>query len=205
WFAEQFGLPETAGGLLVSGGAMANFVALKTARDRRAGWDVRTDGVAAGPPLTVYASSEVHVTTNREVDMLGLGTNALRAVPVDGAYRMRIDLLRGAIRRDREAGMRPIAVVATAGTVSTGAVDPLEEIADLCAQEGMWFHVDGAYGGPAVLADDLRPMFRGIERADSIAFDPHKWMYTPQSGGCVLVREFAHLANSFAALATYVF
>ena len=204
WFAERFGLPEGAGGLLTSGGAMANFVALKTARDHRAGWDIRATGVQAGPPLALYASEEVHVTTDREADMLGLGAEAVRKIPGDAEYRMRVDDLERAIARDRAAGLRPFAVVATAGTVATGAVDPLPEIADLCARESLWMHVDGAYGGPAVLAEDLRPLFDGIERADSIAFDPHKWMYTPHSGGCVLMRDARHLSESFAAHADYV-
>jgi len=204
WFAEQFGLPEGAGGLMVSGGAMANFVALKAARDRKAGWDVRERGVSGGPPLVLYASSEVHVVTDRAADMLGLGTEAVHKVPTTADYRMRPDLLREAIRRDRGAGLRPFAVVATAGTVATGAIDPLGEIADICAQEGLWMHVDAAYGGPAVLADDLRPLFAGIERADSIAFDPHKWLYTPHSGGCVLVRDLQHLADAFAVHPTYI-
>jgi glutamate/tyrosine decarboxylase-like PLP-dependent enzyme len=205
WFAEQFGLPASAGGLMVSGGAMANFVALKAARDARAPWDVRNQGVSAGPPLRLYASSEVHVVTDRAADMLGLGFDAVRKIPVDDRYRIRTDLLRDSIRADRVAGFHPIAVVASAGTVATGAVDPLEEIADLCADEGLCFHIDAAYGGPAVLAEDLRPQFAGIERADSIAFDPHKWLYTPHSGGCVLVRDSAVLVMSFAALATYVY
>jgi aromatic-L-amino-acid/L-tryptophan decarboxylase len=203
FFAERFGLPETAGGLLVSGGAMANFVALKAARDHVAGWDVRAHGLSAGAPLTMYMSSETHVVSSRAADMLGLGTDAVRIVEVDDAFRIRIDRLREAIARDREAGLRPFAVVASAGTVATGAIDPLEEIADLCATEGLWFHVDGAYGGPGAFADDLRPAFAGIERADSIAFDPHKWLYTPLSGGCVLVRELQHLADAFAVHATY--
>ena len=105
---------------------------------------------------------------------------------------------------DRAAGKQPLAVVATAGTVSTGAIDPLPEIAALCAEEGLWLHVDAAYGGPAVLADDLRPLFAGIERADSIAFDPHKWLYTPHSGGCVVVRDLQHLADAFAVHPTYI-
>lgn len=204
WFAREFGLPEAAGGVIVSGGAMANFVALKAARDHWAGWDVRAKGVSAGTPLAVYASSEVHVVTDRGADMLGLGVEAVRKVPVGSDYRMRTDALRQAIRRDRDAGVRPLAVVATAGTVATGAVDPLEEIADVCGKEGLWMHVDAAYGGPAILANDLRPTFAGIERADSIAFDPHKWLYTPHSGGCVLVRDLQHLADSFAVHATYV-
>jgi aromatic-L-amino-acid/L-tryptophan decarboxylase len=205
WFAREFGLPPASGGLMVSGGAMANFVALKAARDHQApGGDMRYQGLAAGPPLALYASQEVHVTTDRAADMLGLGMNAVRKIPVTPGYAMRVDALREAIGRDREAGIHPLAVVGTAGTVATGAIDPLEEVADLCAEEGLWFHVDGAYGGPAVLADDLQPLFAGIERADSIAFDPHKWLYTPHSGGCVLVREAGHLLLSFAAAAGYV-
>ncbi len=204
WFAEQFGLPSGAGGLFVSGGAVANFVALKVARDRMAGLAVRQQGVAASGPAALYASTEVHVVTDRAADMLGLGMDAVRKVPVDEGLRMRVDALRGAIARDRAAGVRPLAVVATAGTVATGAVDPLEEIADLCAEDGLWMHVDAAYGGPAVLADDLRPMFAGIERAHSIAFDPHKWMYTPHSGGCVLVRDLFWLVDSFGAAPSYV-
>ena len=204
WFASQFGLPPTAGGILVSGGAMANFVALKVARDRKAGWDVRTKGVAAGPPLAMYMSVETHVVSSRGADMLGLGTEAVRQIPVDDGYRIRVDLLREAIRRDRGAGVRPFAVVASAGTVATGAIDPLTDLADVCDGEDLWFQVDAAYGGPAAFAEDLRPMFAGIERADSIAFDPHKWLYTPHSGGCVLFRDLQDLADSFAVETTYV-
>lgn len=204
WFAERFGLPGTAGGLIVSGGAMANFIALKVARDQTAGWDVRRKGVAAGPPLAMYMSTETHVVSDRAADMLGIGMDAVRKISVDDGFRIRVDLLRDEIRRDRDAGARPFVVVATAGTVATGAIDPLAEIADLCAEEGLWFHVDGAYGGPAVLTDDLRPLFTGIERADSIAFDPHKWLYTPHSGGCVLVHDLQHLSDSFNLEASYV-
>lgn len=204
WFAASFGLPDGAGGLITSGGAMANFVALKAARDRRAGWDVRSEGVAGHPPLALYMSTETHVVSERAADMLGIGTRQVRKVAVDDGYRLRTDLLRERVRRDREEGLRPFAVVATAGTVATGAIDPLAEVADLCADEGLWMHVDAAYGGPAVFAEDLRPLFSGIERADSIAFDPHKWLYTPHSGGCVLVRDLEHLRESFDAEASYV-
>jgi glutamate/tyrosine decarboxylase-like PLP-dependent enzyme len=205
FFASRFGLPqETAGGLLTSGGAMATFAALKAARDDRAGWDVRQDGVAAGPPLVLYLSEETHVVSVRAADMLGLGRSSVRRIPVDDAYRIRVDLLRRAIQADREAGKRPFAVSVSAGTVATGAVDPLREVADVCAQEDVWMHVDGAYGGPAAFAEDLRPLFDGIERADSIAFDPHKWLYTPHSGGCVLVRDAGRLREAFAVTAGYV-
>jgi len=201
---EMFGLPEGAGGLIVSGGAMANFVALKAARDRRAGWDVRNEGILAGPQLGLYLSTETHVVSDRAADMLGIGWANVRHVSVDDGSRMRVDELRAQIARDRETGIRPFAVVGTAGTVSTGAIDALGDIADVCADEGLWFHVDAAYGGPAMLAEDLRPLFAGIERADSIAFDPHKWLYTPHSGGCVLLRDFSLLQGSFDAQPSYI-
>ena len=204
WFAGRFGLPETAGGLLVSGGAMANMVGLKAARDHMAGWDTRRDGVAAGPGLAVYATSETHVVTDRAADALGLGTAAVRRLPVDDGLRMVPAALSERIQADRAAGLRPMAVVATAGTTSTGAIDPLPEIADICAEFGLWMHVDAAYGGPAVLADDLRPLMAGIERADSIAFDPHKWLYVAQSAGCVLVRDVGRMPDSFRVYASYV-
>ena len=163
-FARWYGMPAEAGGILVSGGAMANFVALKVGRDRHAGWDVRREGLAGHPPLAIYLSSETHVVSTRAADMLGLGTDAVRTIPVGDDYRVRVDLLRAAIARDREAGVHPIAVVGSAGTVATGAVDPLDELADLCAEEGVWFHVDAAYGGPAAFTDDLAPLFAGIGR-----------------------------------------
>jgi aromatic-L-amino-acid/L-tryptophan decarboxylase len=204
WFAtELFGMPTGAGGLIMSGGAMANFVGLKTARDRRAGWNVREEGLAGHPPLTMYLSTETHVVSSRAADMLGIGMDGVRKIPVDASYRIQVDELRRAIAGDRAAGKLPFAVVASAGTVATGAVDPLPQIADLCHEEGLWMHVDAAYGGPAMLAEDLRPLFVGIDRAHSIAFDPHKWLYTPHSGGCLVVHEMGHLAESFDVHASY--
>lgn len=198
WFARRFGMPEGSGGLVVSGGAMACFIGLKLARDRVAGWDVRSDGLLAGPPLRIYASEEAHSVNYRAADMMGLGRGAVRSLPVDEGFRVRVDEMRRAVEEDLTAGLRPIAVIGSAGTVATGAIDRLDEIADLAAEHGLWFHVDGAYGGPGVLAEELRPLYAGIERADSIAFDPHKWLYTPHSGGCVLVRDFEHLPASFS-------
>jgi aromatic-L-amino-acid decarboxylase len=198
WFARRFGLPEGSGGILVSGGAMAGFIGLKLARDRKAGWDVRKEGLLGRPQLVIYGSEEVHSINERGADMLGLGRDAVRLLPVDDDYRLRIDALRTAIEEDLAAGRKPIAVVGSLGTVATGAIDPLDQIAEVCAERDLWFHVDGAYGGPAVLVDELRPLGAGVERADSIAFDPHKWLYTPHSGGCVLVRDFEHLSASFS-------
>jgi aromatic-L-amino-acid decarboxylase len=198
WFAQRFGLPQGSGGLFMSGGAMAGLVALKVARDHKAGWNVRTEGLRAGPRLRIYASEEAHSVNFRAADMLGLGRDAVLSLPVDEGFRLRIETLRAAVAQDLAAGFRPIAVVGSAGTVATGAIDPLDEIAEVAEAHGLWFHVDGAYGGPGVLAEDLRPLYRGIERADSIAFDPHKWLYTPHSGGVVLLRNVEHLPASFS-------
>jgi glutamate/tyrosine decarboxylase-like PLP-dependent enzyme len=204
WLAGRFGLPGGAGGMVMTGGAMANFVGLKCARDQRLGLGVREDGVAAYGPVAIYASEEAHVVIRRAADMLGLGAGAVRAVAIDGEQRMRVDALAAAIERDAAAGIRPLAVVATAGTTTTGSIDPLPRVADVAAAHGAWLHVDAAYGGAAVLSDELRGQLAGIERADSLAVDPHKWLYTSQSAGCVLVREFGHLSASFHADASYI-
>ncbi|MGH2785231.1 MAG: pyridoxal phosphate-dependent decarboxylase family protein [Actinomycetota bacterium] len=203
WFASRFGLPEVAGGMITSGGAMANFTCLKVARDRVAGWDVRTRGLAGGQRLVLYASTEVHASVWRAADMLGLGMDAVRPVPVDGSFRLRPDALDTLIDADRLSGLRPFAVVATAGTTATGAIDPLPDIARIAAGGRIWFHVDAAYGGAAALSPGLRPLLEGIERADSIAFDPHKWMSTPHPGGCALLRDMAHAYDSFHYGASY--
>ena len=204
WFGEQFGMPKGCGGIMASGGAMANFIALKAMRDAKCGFRVREQGVSAGPPLAIYASSEVHDVVTRGADMLGLGSESVRKIPVDSQFRMRPEVLVDRLHHDLKNGVRPIGVVGTAGTVSTGAIDPLDAIADVCRQHDLWFHVDGAYGALAVLADDLRPQFKGMERADSIAFDPHKWLYVPHSAGFVVVRDLQRLEDAFALHPSYV-
>ena len=203
WFARQFGMPEVAGGLVMSGGSMANFVALKVARDRALGLEVRERGVGDAR-LTAYTSNEVHFATTRAVDMLGLGSSSARLIETDQNLKLDVAAMERRIEEDISNGFKPFAVIATLGTVGTGAIDPLNEIAAVCRDRGLWMHVDAAYGGPAVLAEDLKPLLKGIEHSDSIAFDPHKWMYTPHSGGIVLVRDLQWLADSFAAPATYV-
>jgi glutamate/tyrosine decarboxylase-like PLP-dependent enzyme len=205
WFAGRLGFPAGAGGSVTSGGAMAAFVALKAARDERAGWPVRELGVRAGPPLTCYASDQAHDVNSRAVDMLGLGREAMRSIPSDDDRRMRPDALRAAIARDLRHGAKPFAVVATAGSVSTGAIDPLDDIADLCAEHGLWMHVDGSYGGVAALTDTLRPSFAGIERADSVALDAHKWLYVPHSSGMIVVRDMSVLGAAFAIEPSYLY
>ena len=204
WLAQRFGLPEGAGGLIMTGGAMANFVALKCARDVGLGIEVREHGVREHGPVAIYASEEAHVVIRRAADMLGLGADAVRAIAIDGQQRMRPSALDQAIRRDREAGVRPLVVCATAGTTTTGSIDPLPAIAALAGEHELWLHVDAAYGGAIVLADELRGLLDGIEQADSIAIDPHKWLYTSQSAGCVLLRDFGALSRSFHSEASYI-
>ena len=204
WFARRLGMPETGGGYVTSGGAMAAFVALKAARDKKAGWSIRDLGTRAGPSLTMYGSAQAHDVNTRAADMLGLGREAVRIVPCDDDLRMRVDALRSCVARDVRNGHKPIAVIATAGSVSTGAIDPLDEIADVCRENDLWMHVDGAYGGVAALTDSLSHLFHGIERADSVALDPHKWLYTPHSGGMIVVRDMRSLADAFAIHPSYV-
>jgi aromatic-L-amino-acid/L-tryptophan decarboxylase len=188
WFAQLFGMPKEAGGLVVSGGSMANFIGLKVARDRALGLESREQGLGDAR-LTAYTSKEVHFATTRAADMLGLGSNSVRLVDTDKDLKLDVDALRQSIDEDLANGFTPFAVIASLGTVGTGAIDPLTEIADVCKNRGLWMHVDAAYGGPAILAEDLKPLLAGVERCDSIAFDPHKWMYTPHSGGVILVRD----------------
>jgi len=203
WLAGRFGLPAEAGGQLVSGGSLANLSALKLARDH-ADPDVRVNGGGRGSQLTVYASEEAHFTIDRAADTLGLGESAVRKVAVDDRLALRVDHLERLIADDLAAGARPLAIVATAGTTGTGAIDPLEEIADVAERVGAWLHVDAAYGGAAVLSDTLRPLLRGVERADSITFDAHKWLYAPAVSAVVLARDGAALSRSFSAHASYV-
>ncbi len=204
WFAEVIGLPETSGGLLLSGTSMANLVALAAARERATGGAARRDGLRDGPALVVYGSAGAHVSLRKAVELLGLGRRSLRIVPVTPSGAMRSEALAEAIAADRDAGALPMAIVATAGTASVGAVDPIAEVADIAARTGTWFHVDGAFGALARLDPGLAPLVAGIERADSIALDFHKWLHVPYDAGCVLVRDAAALPAAFAADADYL-
>lgn len=204
WMAELMGMPAGTSGLLMSGGTMANLIGLAVGRHAKAGFDVRAEGVRGGPGLRVYCSSEAHSWLKKAMELMGMGRVALHTVGVDAGYRMRVDELREAIASDRAAGLRPVCIVATAGTVNTGATDDLSAIADLCVQEDLWFHVDGAFGALAYWSDRLRPMVRGMERADSLAFDLHKWGYMPYDIGCVLVRDAQAHKAAFATGASYL-
>jgi aromatic-L-amino-acid/L-tryptophan decarboxylase len=199
WIAELIGFPTTCGGLLVSGGNMANIVCLLAARAARAGWDVRTRGVAAdGRKLVAYASAETHTWIQKAADVGGLGTDAIRWIATDADLRMDVTALARAIDADVAAGLVPFLVVGTGGSVSTGVVDPLPEIAAVCRSRNIWFHVDGAYGGFAAAVPEAPDALRGLSLADSVAIDPHKWLYAPLEAGCALVRDPEALRAAFA-------
>jgi aromatic-L-amino-acid/L-tryptophan decarboxylase len=205
WCKEMLGFPPGASGLLVSGGSMANLVGLTVARNARAGFDVRRQGVrGASGPLTVYASVETHSSVQKGVELLGLGSEAFRLVPVNAQFEIEVGALERMLREDRAAGCRPICVVGNAGTVGTGAIDDLRALAEVCARERVWFHVDGAFGSLAALVPEYRSRLAGMERADSIAFDLHKWMYVPFEAGCTLVRDAEAHRRAFSLRPDYL-
>ena len=197
WIAEMLKYPTDCGGLFVSGGNMANIVCFLAARQAKAGGDVRTRGVE-GTRLRAYCSTETHTWIQKAADIAGLGTDAVRWIAVDREMRIEMDALRAQICADLAAGDKPFMVIGNAGTVSTGAVDPLPELAALCHELDLWFHVDGAYGGFAAVAPDAPAAFSGLSECDSIAVDPHKWLYAPLEAGCALVRDVSKLRDAFS-------
>ena len=198
WIAALIGYPADCGGVLVSGGNMANMVGFWAARAAKAGWDVRAQGMAAGRPLRAYASAETHTWLHKAADLAGLGTDTIRFIPTGDDLRMDLALLERQIIADRAAGDVPFMVVGTAGSVSTGAIDPLPAIASLCKRERLWFHVDGAYGGFAAAVDGAPGDLRALSEADSVAVDPHKWLYSPLEAGCALVRDVEVMRRAFS-------
>ena len=206
WLNELMGFPATASGLLVSGGTTANLHGLAVARHAKAGFDLRQDGlVGAGQPrLRAYGSSETHSWAEKCCDLMGLGRSGFRRVAVDANYRVVPEALRQAVLEDREAGTRPFCIIGNAGTVNTGATDDLVALADLCRELDLWFHVDGAFGALAALSPDHQHQVRGMEQADSLAFDLHKWGYLPYEVGCVLVRDVGAHRATFRTSAAYL-
>ncbi|WP_084395983.1 pyridoxal phosphate-dependent decarboxylase family protein [Henriciella aquimarina] len=203
WLCNLFGFPDTASGLAVSGTSMATIIALKTARDRATAFASRADGMA-GHSFTAYTSAEAHACIARAFDILGLGSEALRKIPVDDHFRMQLPALRAAVAEDRASGKTPLAIIGTAGTVNTGAIDPLVDLADIAAEEGLWFHVDGAFGACGIMSERLAPRLAGIDRADSIAFDFHKWLHVTYDAGFVLVRDGEAHRKSFSNRPDYL-
>jgi aromatic-L-amino-acid/L-tryptophan decarboxylase len=197
WLGSLIGYSGQANGLLTSGGSMANMIALLIASRRHS--NVGRQGLwNAGPPMTVYASEEVHMSIAKAADILGIGRDQVRVIACDERQRMRVDALRQSIKADLREGLRPFCVVGSAGTVNTGVVDPLSEIANVADEFELWFHIDGAYGAPGVLDERKKHLFAGLDRADSVSLDPHKWLYVPVDAGCLLFRDAAAAKGAFS-------
>ncbi|MDX1994662.1 MAG: aminotransferase class V-fold PLP-dependent enzyme [bacterium] len=205
WFKAIVGFPDSSGGLLTSGGSMANIVALAVMRHVKAQGDVRKQGLQnEGRRMVIYTSEQGHSCIQKAVELLGLGSAYLRHIPTDDEFRMDITALRVQIKADKLIGLRPVCIAASAGTVNTGAIDSLDEIAEICRNEGMWFHVDGAYGAVGVLSDQAGHLYAGLEKADSIALDPHKWLYVPIECGCTLVKDPEAMRATFSVTPPYL-
>ena len=202
WLKQLVGMPETSSGLLVTGGSMANIIALAVARDRHLDPEHGLQGAAA--PLRVYCSDQTHNWVDKAGRLLGLGREGIRSVPTTAAFEMDLAALERMISEDRAAGCRPVCVIGNAGTVNTGATDDLAALATLCGREGLWFHVDGAFGALVAMSERLRPLVQGMAAADSVAFDLHKWLHVPYDCGCVLVRDAEAHRRSFSPPAGYL-
>ncbi|MEO8276469.1 MAG: pyridoxal-dependent decarboxylase [Thermoanaerobaculia bacterium] len=203
WIREALGCDVGAGGLFTSGGSLANFTAIAAARHRHDRTINSTGMRGAARPLRLYISTEGHHSSDKAAALLGIGLDNVCRIAVDAEFRMRVEVLERQIAADRAAGFDPFCIVASAGTVVTGAIDPLQAIADVAARENLWLHVDGCYGGFARLAPSVRERFSGIERADSVALDPHKWLYLPADCGCLIYRRPQELGAAFALGADY--
>jgi glutamate/tyrosine decarboxylase-like PLP-dependent enzyme len=199
WISDLIGYKKNCGGIMVSGGNMANIIAIWAARKKMADWKIREEGLTErGQRFILYATQHVHTWLHKTADLFGFGVNAIRWIPTDDKLRMNSVALNEQINRDKKAGDIPLAVIATAGSVGFGVVDPLNEIAAICARQNVWFHVDGAYGALAASLPEQRELFRGMDKADSIAVDPHKWLYCPIEAGCTLVRDPKLLLDAFS-------
>jgi glutamate/tyrosine decarboxylase-like PLP-dependent enzyme len=204
WMAELFGFPSSSSGLFVTGSSMANMIAVLVARYRALGREVRSHGIPPKRQLVAYASAGAHGCIAQAMDLAGLGSANLRKIPMNARFQMDITALETAITADRQAGLQPFFVAGTAGTVDVGAIDELPLLAAIAERNGLWFHVDGAYGALAALSPELRPLLDGIELADSIACDFHKWGQVPYDAGFILVRDGEMHLDTFASRDTYL-
>jgi aromatic-L-amino-acid/L-tryptophan decarboxylase len=204
WSKEMMGFPATASGLLVSGASMANVTALIVARNHFNKNIKRKGLLAAAAQMTIYGSSETHNCVLKSVEAIGIGSDHFRKVPVDSHYRIRIDELKRMIQEDRQAGYLPFCIVGNAGTVNTGAIDPLNELAVVAKEERLWLHVDGAFGAIPKLLPEFRDRLKGLELADSLSFDFHKWLYVNYEVACVLVKDAIAHREAFTAAANYL-
>ncbi len=204
WMKEMLGYPADAAGLLVSGGSMANFAALAAARSAKAPGNVVRDGMSAGPRMCVYVSEEGHFSITKAAGMLGIGEANVRQIKTDETLRIDLADLERQVQQDRAAGHLPFCIVGNAGTTATGAFDPLGELADFARRHNLWLHVDAAYGGFAALAPGARHLFARIAEADSVALDPHKWLYGPMGCGCVLYKDPETARAAFTHDADYI-
>ncbi|MEO6347994.1 MAG: aminotransferase class V-fold PLP-dependent enzyme [Aquaticitalea sp.] len=204
WLAEFIGISPNCGGLLVSGGNMANFTAFLAARTAKAPGKLKEDGLVNNPSeMVFYCSKATHTWIEKAAVLFGHGTNAIRWIPTDAENKMNLDILSQTITDDVKNGKKPFLVIANAGDVSTGVVDTLSEISAICKAHDLWFHIDGAYGIPAAVIPQYKDLFKGIEEADSIALDPHKWLYAPLEAGCTLVKNPQHLVDTYSAHPVY--
>ena len=204
WLAAAMGMPAGSSGLLTSGGTMANLLGLAVARHARAGFDIREEGLSGRARLTFYCSRETHFWARKSVELLGLGRRSLREIEVDADYRVDMRALEAQIEADRKAGMQPIAVIANAGTVNTGAIDDLQALRRFCDTQQLWLHIDGAIGALLKLSPAHAHLVAGLETADSVALDLHKWMYMPFEAGCLLVRDRVAHHAAFSTTADYM-
>jgi len=205
WCKILLGYPLTASGLITSGCSAANLIGISVARNTMAGFNVRSEGMFNPPQqMTIYCSDEAHSSIQKAVELLGFGSNALRSVPVNKSMQIDLTALKAEIKRDRASGYLPICVVGVAGTTNTGSIDDLNALADICGEEKCWFHVDGAFGAWAAIAPKFKDLVAGMERADSLAFDLHKWMYLPYPIGCILVKSADAQRQAFSLTPTYL-
>jgi aromatic-L-amino-acid/L-tryptophan decarboxylase len=204
WIAQFIGYAPDAGGCLLSGGSAGNLVGLAVARKRKAPFDAASLGMRGGPPVTVYVSQEGHASLEKGMTLLGMGRDQLRKTAVRDDFTIDLEALEKQVTEDRKNGYHPICVVGNAGTTNTGAVDPLDALADFCGKQDLWFHVDAAYGGPAAGTEAAGRFFRGLDRADSVLVNPHKWLYVQAEAACILVRDSSALRDTFQVVADYL-